>query len=268
MPITSVQNQRVRQLLQLRVGKHRRSSGQFLVEGLNEMTRALAAGYAVEQFVVCRELLQPRATKLLAKHQGHRPVLDVSPSVYSRLAMREGSFGLLAVCQSKALASLADLAECDFIVILEGLEKPGNLGAILRTAVAAGVEAIIAVDSACDICHPHVIRASLGACFEIPVIACGREKLRSYCQGRGFSIYGAVVNSSSLDYGKVAYKRPCALLLGSEASGLSRFWDSCCEPVHIPMAGSVDSLNVSVASALLMYKAGEKYPKTRFRQER
>jgi TrmH family RNA methyltransferase len=249
--ITSTQNPRIKQLLLLQQkSSERRRTGLFVVEGCRELCRCIDAGLKIEEVYRCPDILQ---TDIVAPDG---QTFIVSPAVYSRIAYREGTEGIVAVVRQRQL-SLADIdmKGDPLIVVLESVEKPGNVGAVLRSADAAGATAVIVCDPLTDIYNPNLIRASIGAFFSVPLVACQSEECIRFLKDNGVAILTAQLQDSSLYY-DTDMRRPVAIVMGTEATGLTTQWrEAADEHIRIPMLGRQDSLNVSVSAAILLFEA-------------
>lgn len=258
--ISSVQNPRLKSTVALTKQRERQRTGLFLVEGAREIERALQSHYEVTQVFYCPEALSPAGYAVLGALRSQLlapPIIEVSSDAFARLAMREGSDGLVVVAKQKvrALKDLS-LSSSSLILALEAVEKPGNLGALLRTADGAGVEAVVVLEPTVDIYNSNVIRASLGTVFRVPVVSTSMAELKRICQQHKLTIYAAALTESAMPYYKIDYRSGSVLLLGSEAHGLSSALIADADQVvKIPMLGIADSLNVSAAGAVLMYEA-------------
>ena len=248
--ITSTQNPKVKRLAVLQQkSAERRREGVFVVEGRRELEHCIEAGYEVESIFVCQDIVPdnlPPAAK----------TYDVSTRVYERIAYRGSTEGIVAIVYAKQL-TLNDLKLDDkpFVVVLESVEKPGNLGAVLRSADAAGVDAVIVCDPLTDLYNPNLIRSSIGAIFTVPCVACTSEECIRFLKERGIQILTAQLQDSRLYY-DVDMRRPTAIVMGTEATGLTQQWRLAADAhIRIPMLGRLDSLNVSVSAAVLMYEA-------------
>ncbi len=253
--ITSPQNQKIKDLVKLRESKHRRLTGLFVLEGARELGRALASGFILKTMYVCHELLSVEAKDLLVGLDD-RLKLNITAEVFAKAAMREGSDGLVGVFDQKSW-SLADLSlgADPFLLVLEDIEKPGNFGALARSADGAGVDAVIILDPKADIYNPNALRASVGALFSRPLVVCGHEEFVSFCEQRKIKILTASPFAEKFHF-QADLCGPLAIVLGSEAWGLSNAWTRLENvPVKIPMRGIADSLNVSVAGAVILYEA-------------
>lgn len=257
MPIASPHNQRVKDAIKLRDRRQRNRQGRTIIEGVREISRAIEAGVALAEVFVCKELCRTdESRRLLALLEtADAPLAEVTSEVFARLAFGQRSEGVLAVAgvPRHTLADLEIAAE-PIVAVIEGVEKPGNLGAVLRTADAAGIAAVIATGQGTDFYNPNVIRASLGVVFTLPVRAATSGEARAWLAERQFTVYAARVDAEQI-YSDVPYAGPVALVLGSEARGLSGAWTEGATPVKLPMRGSADSLNIASAAAVLFYEA-------------
>jgi len=249
--ITSAQNPKVKDFLQLiEKSKERRLRGLFVVEGLRECRRALVSGFEPQTLLVCDDYLsEPFAgLEMLTFH--------VSRAVYDKLAYRGGTEGVIATFKTKehTLDEIKFKSE-PLILVLESVEKPGNIGAVLRTADAAGADAVIVCDPLTDIYNPNLIRASLGAIFSVPVVACTSQEACKWLQSNHIQILTAQLQDSKFYY-DIDMKRGTAIVMGTEDKGLSDYWRvNSDSKILIPMNGLVDSLNVSVSAAILCFEA-------------
>lgn len=249
--ITSVQNPKIKQLLALQEkSRLRRETGLFVVEGRRELEHCLRAGFEPECLFICPEIGNPLADSFPGKR------FEVSKEVYSKIAYREGTEGVIAEIRAKErpLEKL-ELGENPLIAVLESVEKPGNLGAVLRSADAAGVDAVIICDPLTDLYNPNLIRASLGAVFTVPVAVCSSDEAISFFKQRGIRILTAQLQDSELYY-DTPMTGSTAIVMGTESTGLSNSWREAADAhIRIPMLGELDSLNVSVSAAILLFEA-------------
>jgi TrmH family RNA methyltransferase len=260
--ITSLHNPRIKDVLRLQEkSAERRRQGLTLVEGYRELANARQAGWAVATLLVCEELAgEAIANELLEPARlVPRPYeyLPVSAAVFAKLAVRERSDGVLALLRtpSRTLADL-QLPPNPLLIVLEAVEKPGNLGAILRTADAAPAHAVLVGDPRTDLYNPNVIRASLGGIFTVPTVAAPMADILAFLQEKGIRTYAAALADGAKSYTATTFTGPTALVLGTEADGLTPATRAACdETVIIPMRGVLDSLNVSVAAAVLTFEA-------------
>lgn len=254
--ITSLQNPKIKNIVKLSKAKERKSQNLFLIEGARELSLALSAGYEVDSIFICPELFAktdyPQVLKSIAKSQ----LYEVTEAIFEKIAYREGSDGLLILAKPKehSLAGLK-LSANPFLVILEAVEKPGNLGAILRTIDAAQADAIIVCDPATDIYNPNAVRSSVGCVFTVQTAVCTSQEALDYLHTRGIKSYAAELQASQW-YQETDFTRPSAIVMGTEADGLTSFWlDNADYRIKIPMRGKIDSLNVSVSTAILTFEA-------------
>ena len=253
--ITSLQNPKIKLLLQLQQkSSERRKAGLFVVEGRRELMHCLETGFEVVCVFWC-PAVETGTEPLPALPDGVR-VFEVSKAVYEKVAYRGSTEGIIAEVRERQL-SLTDLRlpEQPLVVVLERVEKPGNLGAVLRSADAAGVDAVIVCDPLTDLYNPNLIRSSVGAFFSVPCVACTSEACIGFLKQRGIQILTAQLQDSHLYY-DTDMRRPTAIVMGTEATGLTSQWREAADAhIRIPMLGRIDSLNVSVSAAVLMYEA-------------
>ena len=260
--ITSLKNPLVRQVATLRDKRRSRETlRQFLIEGDRELYHAVRAGVVIEQLFFCSELIADnrhyncleQIDKIIPSSQN---LVEVSAPVYARIACREKVEGLVAVARQPDL-SLVDLKlpSRPLLLVVQGLEKPGNLGALLRTADAVGVDAVLVCDAQLDLYNPNVIRSSLGAIFTLPVLAVTLADAVAWLEKQNIQIILSSP-SATMDHTDADYTMPVAVVLGSEKQGLPPRWlqQPICQ-VKSPMQGKMDSLNVSVSGAVILYEA-------------
>ena len=259
--ITSTQNQHVKHLLALQQKSSLRNvEGLFVIEGQRELSHCLHAGYKIETLFVCTELTDIDALKQNVGIPGgtskEPTFIEVSSEVYKRMAYRGSTEGVIAIMKANQ-HRLEDLKLKDnpLIIVLESIEKPGNLGAILRTADAAKVDAVIICNPLTDLYNPNLIRASIGALFTVPTATCSTEDCIRFLQKRNINILTAQLQDSR-PYYDTPMKVPTAIVMGTESTGLSQLWrDAATAHIRIPMLGKLDSLNVSVSAAILTFEA-------------
>jgi len=259
--ITSTQNPRIKHLLLLQQkSSQRKKDGLFVVEGRREVEHCLAAGFTLRTVFVCEEIggSDPPQPSLKGKESApFKGELErVSPNVYERIAYRGGTEGIVAVVEERRLG-LRDLklSASPLIVVLESVEKPGNLGAVLRSADAAGADAVIVCDPLTDIYNPNLIRSAVGAVFTVPCVACTTEECIAFFKEKGIRILTAQLQDSRLYY-DTPMTGATAIVMGTEATGLTEQWRQAADAhIRIPMLGRLDSLNVSVSAAILLFEA-------------
>jgi len=257
--IQSVNNDQVKNLVKLRERKHRDRQERFVVEGLRELGHALAAGVPVETVYFCPELFPGDAHPDFVDRlrlENEVGLVRLSAEAFRKASYREGPDGLIAQArqQDRSLDEL-DLPAAPLLLVLEGIEKPGNLGALLRSADGAGVDAVVLVDCVLDLFNPNAIRSSQGLLFALPVVQADREPLLRRLKERGCRIV-ATTPESERPHWAVDFGGPTALLMGGESDGLSKFWlEAADQKIRIPMRGRADSLNVAAAAAVCLYEA-------------
>lgn len=279
--ITSAQNRKVKELLTLvEKSKARSAAGLFVVEGQRELGHCLDAGFIPETLFICGEVMavQNNAVNgaktghlteniegkdgldaLIAKAEALNPrlgVVQIPSFLYEKVAYRGSTEGIIAEVHSVP-RSLEDLrlGERPLVMVLESVEKPGNLGAVLRSADAAGADAVIVCDPLTDIWNPNLIRSSVGAVFSVPVAVCTSADAIAFLKERGIRIFTAQLQDSEWYY-DTDMTGATALVMGTESTGLTQAWrDSADAHIKIPMLGRLDSLNVSVSAAVLLYEA-------------
>jgi RNA methyltransferase, TrmH family len=257
LEITSPANPRIKQLAALRRRRSREQSGVTLVDGLAEIELALAAGVRPQALYYCRHLATAESLPLASRAAAlGTEVIHLSRPVFEKVSYREGPDGWLAVVPAveTELASL-QLPPRPLVLIGAGLEKPGNLGAILRTADAAGVAAVIAADPVTDWGNPNVVRASKGTVFSVPVASATTAEVLDWTSEHGLQIVAATPDATTL-VTETDLTGPTAIAVGAEQAGLPPEWlDSAAVRVRIPMFGKADSLNVSTSAAIITYEA-------------
>jgi len=274
--ITSVQNPRIKQLLALQQkSSERRKSGLFVVEGQRELQHCIDAGLKVETVFCCEEMAPNSSLSTL--HSSHLSPLGelegafqltiVTPYVYEKIAYRGSTEGIIAIVHTPH-TSLSNIqwstvngqwsmvnGHSPLFVVLESVEKPGNLGAILRSADAAGVDAVIVCDPLTDLYNPNLIRSSIGAIFTVPTVACTSEECITWLKQHSVQILTAQLQDSNVYY-DTDMTHPTAIVMGTESTGLTAIWREAADAhIRIPMLGQLDSLNVSVSAAILMFEA-------------
>ena len=256
--ITSARNPKIKGLLELQQKpSERRRTGLFTVEGRRELGHCLSAGFRPDSVFFCPEILgdDDESRRLTAAFPESRR-FRVSREVYSRIAYREGTEGIIAEIRMKdnSLESLS-LPERPLVLVTEDVEKPGNLGAMLRTCDAAGADALIVCGHRTDLYNPNLIRASTGAVFTVPCAACSSEEAIGFLHGKGIRILTAQLQDSS-PYYDCDMRVGTAIVMGTEDKGLGETWRRAADAhIRIPMLGRLDSLNVSVSAAILLYEA-------------
>jgi len=267
--IVSLTNNKIKAVVRLRNHKQRIEEGLTIVEGLREMILALNAKIKFKEVFILPEsaIWQQEGKELLIKLRFLKvPLFETSRQVFDKISFGERNEGVIGICETpkNSLNSLKTKKN-DLIVVVEDIEKPGNLGAILRTCDAAGVDGVIITAQKTDIYNPNVIRASLGAIFTVKTVICSNEKAFDFLRSKDFKICCAIPNAKKI-YSDVDFSKSTSIVLGSEDKGLSDFWIKNCDVgIVIPMKGRVDSLNVSISAAIIIYE-GVRQRKFNYRQ--
>ena len=254
--ITSLQNPAIKNIAKLSKSRERRGQHLFVIEGARELSLALQSGYRVESVYVCRELFNKTKYPGVLHGLPDTALSDISPEVFGKIAYRENSDGIvaLAIPKSHRPADLR-LSGNPFIILLETVEKPGNLGAVLRTADAALVDAVIICDPQTDLYNPNVIRSSVGGLFTVQTAVCTSEEAFAWLQAHKIAVYAAEPEGAEF-YQDIDFRQPSAIVMGTEAEGLTDFWlRNATKRIRIPMRGKIDSLNVSVSTAVITFEA-------------
>lgn len=254
--ITSLQNPGIKNIVKLSKSRERRLQQLFLLEGARELTLAIQGNYTITEVYFCREMLAQSKYPALLDMLPTESLIEISPVVFAKVAYRENSDGVVALARPKS-HRLDDLTLSDnpFIILLESVEKPGNLGAVLRTADAAAVDAVIICDPQTDLYNPNVIRSGVGTLFTVPTAICTSEEALLGLKKWGVNIYAAELEAVDF-YQDIDFRTPSAIVMGTEAEGLTDFWlHNATNRIKIPMRGKIDSLNVSVSTAILTFEA-------------
>ncbi len=254
--ISSAQNPEVRAAAKLKSRRIREREARFLIEGAREVTRALEAGFRLETLYFCPAFLGSEGQSVLELAQTCGvSVTELSGAAFKVLSYREHPDGIIAVAErhEKRLTDLI-LPDDALVVVVEGLEKPGNLGALLRTADGVGAHALFTTGYGTDLENPNVVRSSMGSVFSVPALAVKSAELLAWLGREQFSLVAATPHADTL-YWDADFAGRTAAVLGAEHSGLSPEWLAAGEAVKIPMQGQADSLNVATAGALLLYEA-------------
>jgi TrmH family RNA methyltransferase len=255
--IQSVQNTRVKNLVRLRESSHRRRQSRFLVEGAREFQRALTCAWPMESLYFCEDLFKEETSFALveAAESAGLEVIRLSPEAFAKAAFRQGPDGILAtgIQRTRSLSEL-DLSPQPFLVVLEGIEKPGNIGAIFRTASAAGADAVVITNAVTDPYNPNAIRASQGAFFQTPFCCTGNEELLIFLEEKYIQPIPTSPDGKRILW-EADLRQPMAILLGSEDTGLSADWLDAFPAWKLPMKGVTDSLNVASMAAVALFEA-------------
>jgi TrmH family RNA methyltransferase len=256
--ITSLHNPRVKAAVRLRDRRQREKQRRIRIDGARELLRAVRAGVPLAEVFVCEPLCQGDDARRVLAELGATgaETLHVTEAVFDKLAFGDRAEGVVGIAPMPAagLSRLALPGE-PLVAVLEGVEKPGNVGAVVRSADGAGVSALVVADGGTDLYNPNAIRASLGTIFTVPVCAATARETLDWLREQGLAVYAARVDGS-IPYTEADFRRPAAIVLGSEAEGLTDLWKAGgVTGIRLPMRGQADSLNVAAAAAVLFYEA-------------
>jgi TrmH family RNA methyltransferase len=255
--IISLQNNRIKNIHKLsEKSRERKEQGLFILEGARELSLALTGNYQPDSVYLCPELFEKSDYPEVISSIDADCLFEVSAAVFQKIAYRENSDGIVAIMKSHT-HTLSDLqlSGNPFLIVLESVEKPGNLGAILRTADAAKVDAVIVCDPLTDVYNPNVIRSSVGCIFTVPVAICSNSEALEYLHNKQIKSYAAELTATQW-YHDTNFVSPSAIIMGTEADGLTPFWlNQADSRIKIPMRGVIDSLNVSVSTAIITFEA-------------
>lgn len=254
--ITSLQNPSIKNIVKLSKSRERQSQQLFVIEGARELSLALQSNYTIESVYVCRGMFEKSKYPDVLDTLSQNIIFDIISAVFKKIAYRENSDGIVALAKPKS-HSLNDLklSRTPFVIILESVEKPGNLGAILRTADAAAVDAVIICDPQTDLYNPNVVRSSVGGIFTVQTAVCSSNDAIAWLKANKITSYAAELQAAEF-YQNIDFTQPSAIVMGTEAEGLTDFWlKNTTKRIKIPMRGKIDSLNVSVSTAVLTFEA-------------
>ncbi len=252
--ITSLTNPQVKEAVKLRERKKRREDELIIIDGRREIQRAIASGIEIKKIFFDPKGCNESLTAVM--YSSGAEMIDVAPNVLEKIAYGSRDEGAVAIAKHP-VRTLDDLklSKSPLIGIAEGVEKPGNIGALLRSADGAGLDALILADCKTDLYNPNAIRASLGTIFSVPVVETTSDEAIRWLEQNGIVIFAAIVDGA-VEYSTVNYKQPCAIVVGAEDDGLTDRWrGKNVTPIFLPMNGIADSLNVSVTAGILYYHA-------------
>jgi TrmH family RNA methyltransferase len=255
--ISSTQNSRIKNIVRLSSkARERREQGVFIVEGARELSLALHGGYMPDSVFICPELLAQSDYPHLPDNIPGHVRYEITRQVFEKIAYRENVDGILALLQARThRPEDLRLPENPFLILLESVEKPGNLGAILRTADAAGADGVVVCDPSTDIYNPNVVRSSVGCLFTVPIAVCTSSEALSWIKKHQIHSFAAELGATQW-YHETDFTRASIVVMGTEADGLSAFWlENAEQRIKIPMRGAIDSLNVSVSTAIITFEA-------------
>jgi TrmH family RNA methyltransferase len=252
--ITSIQNPFIKSLVLLQEkAKNRKHTGTFLIEGRREVSLALKGGYEIVNILFYPEICSAIEAQ---KISNTTELIEINKEVFQKLAYRDTTEGVLAIAKTKS-QHLSDLKLSDnpLILVAEAPEKPGNIGALLRTADAANLDAVIIANPKSDLYNPNIVRSSVGCLFTNQIATGTTSEIIAFLKDRKINFYCATLQNSTT-YHTQDYTTPTALVVGTEATGLTQEWrDAATQNIIIPMQGEIDSMNVSVAAAILIFEA-------------
>lgn len=257
--ITSPVNPFIKKVVLLQnKARERKNSGLFVVEGMREIVMALKGGYVIENLIFNPYIISYND---ILMHIGETlfdiPMVEVPDPVYNKMAYREGTEGVIALFKSRdrQLEHLSLPNKGAFLLVAEAPEKPGNIGAILRTADAAGVDAVLIANPHTDIFHPNIIRSSVGSVFSLQIVQASTEDIILFLKNHAIPAYCAILSEKSRSFYDFDYTTGCAIVVGTESTGLSSVWlQSDTQEIIIPMKGELDSMNVSVSAGIVMFE--------------
>lgn len=255
--ISSVQNTKVKNVIHLAKASERKEQNLFVAEGFREINLAANAGFEIKSLFYCPEVGRSKdVSDLVVSLSKKTTVFEITDAVFAKMAYRENSDGLIALAVPRYLKpDELKLKKNPLLIVLEKVEKPGNLGAVLRTADAAAVDAVLVCDPHTDIYNPNVIRSSIGCIFTNQVVCCTSQEAIAWMRKKNIKSYAAALTASGW-YHETEMTGATAIVLGTEADGLTDFWlNGCDAQIKIPMLGQIDSLNVSNATAIMVYEA-------------
>ena len=257
--IKSPQNSFIKECFQLKEkSRKRKQTGTFLIEGVREISLALNGSYQLMTLLVLDEKLDSTSiSELVASLDESTEIISISFEVYKKLALRESTEGAIAIAKSKKhdLANIEFNTENPLILVAEAPEKPGNIGALLRTADAANVDAVLIANPKTDLYNGNIIRSSVGCVFTTQIGMGSTQEIIDFLQKKNINIYGAAL-TASIEYTSVDFNKASAIVVGTEATGLSNEWlNNTTQNIIIPMRGAIDSMNVSVSAAIITFEA-------------
>ncbi len=254
--ITSTQNPFIKELIKLQEkSRFRKKSGVFLVEGVREISLALKGGYTINTMLICPEIAAPNVLDFI--HDQAIQIIELTKAVYKKVAYRDSTEGVIAVVKSKefSLNKLTFKHKTPLILVAEAPEKPGNIGALLRTADAANLDAVIIANPKTDLYNPNIIRSSVGCLFTTKIATGSSDEIIQFLKEKDIAIYCTTLQNSNAYY-KEDFTVASAIVVGTEAEGLSEIWrNNATKNIKIPMQGEIDSMNVSVAAAIVIFEA-------------
>ncbi|WP_233897118.1 TrmH family RNA methyltransferase [Tenacibaculum piscium] len=254
--ISSIQNPYIKELLKLQdKSRERKKKGLFLVEGQREISLVIKGNYQIETLLFVPEMFSSDALKTIKVATA--TCIEITKEIYQKIAYRDTTEGVIAVVKSKdfSINLIQFKTENPLVLVLESIEKPGNIGAMLRTTDAANIDAVLIANPKTDLFNPNIVRSSVGCVFTNQIGVGTSEEIIAFLQENNINIYSATLQNSN-EYHKNDYTKSTALVVGTEATGLTQIWrEKATQNINIPMQGQIDSMNVSVAAAILTFEA-------------
>ncbi|PWG05079.1 TrmH family RNA methyltransferase [Polaribacter aquimarinus] len=254
--ITSIQNQYIKNLIKLQEkARERKKQGLFLIEGKREISLAIEADYEFDSILFFEDLIT--FDEINNQFKNNVSIIKISKEVYQKIAYRSSTEGIIAIVKIKdfSLQNITFNTKTQLVLVAEGIEKPGNIGALLRTADAANVDAVLIANPKSDLYNPNIIRSSVGCIFTNQIAIGSSKEIIAFLKENHINIYAATLQNSN-EYHKENYLNSSAIVVGTEASGLSEVWrENATQNINIPMQGKIDSMNVSVAAAIVIFEA-------------
>lgn len=257
--ITSTQNPFIKELVQLKEkSRTRKKTNTFLIEGLREISLAIKGNYKIDTLLIDPSIIKDEElTSLTENYESTVDIIEISKEVYKKIAFRETTEGILAVAKSKDLSlnAISFSSKTPLVLVAEAPEKPGNIGALLRTADAAGIDVVLIANPKTDMYNPNIIRSSVGCVFTTQIASGTTSEVIDFLKNHNIKMYGAAL-TASVEYQTIDYKEGSAIIVGTEATGLSKEWlENTTNNIIIPMRGAIDSMNVSVSAAIILFEA-------------
>ncbi|WP_298777502.1 RNA methyltransferase [uncultured Polaribacter sp.] len=253
--ITSTQNSYIKNLLKLQEkSRERKKQGLFLIEGKREINLSITSDYIIDTILFVGNFLTKKELSFYISNDIE--IIKISKDVYQKIAYRDSTEGVIAIAKTKdlSLKNIKFKNKNPLILVAESLEKPGNIGALLRTADAANIDAVFIANPKSDLYNPNIIRSSVGCIFTNKIAVGSSEEMIDFFKEKGVNIFATTLQNSN-EYYKENYLNPSAIVVGTEASGLTKAWrDAATQNIHIPMQGKIDSMNVSVAAAIVIFE--------------
>ncbi len=254
---TSLQNPVVKKIIQLKSkSKIRKKEGYFIIEGLRELELAIQSDYIIDSILFYPELISYENLRKIAKNSTIK-IGKISKPVFDRLAYRNTTEGIIAIARQKstAIKDITFKTKNPLILVSEAPEKPGNIGALLRTADAANIDAVFIANPKTDLYNPNIIRSSVGCVFTNTIAMGNTQEILTFLNKNNIQLFAATLHKDSQLYTKQDFTKASAIIVGTEATGLSDVWMKNCKKIIIPMEGKIDSLNVSISAAILIFEA-------------